>query len=831
MSRAALPAQRRGVGLGPLLPVFARTRGSWWTGAAAGLAALVIVLLHALTQGLTLSPAQHAQGYFGDFEAARTSAAQYGLGSGPDREAIRGALTRAGATDVGVELYAIDLGRESGADRGEVRYEEQDLASTPTGTVRLESGRVPARAGEACMSPALAERLGSPSSLSYFDGALSLSITCVAVDDQVRDTSAVYAAPGTWAAAGAGLSQDAIRRWGVEGTANVYWSGGDPGEVSAALDAVLPRGAAEDLDTGTGGVETAAEIAERPRGVNAVANVWVFLVPLLLVPLLTAAVTSWGGARLLVRSADTLSALGLRRSLTRRLTVLLPVALTVAGSVVGLAVGAVGGVVLCWLLGVVLPRPVGPWVGLPLVALVVLGMSVLGVLLGSGLAFLRLSPRIRADLAWARRRRVPWPSTPVLLGLMALCAVLAVLAAGDATSTSRRVAAVGLLGLAVVLAVPLVVGLRARRGLAQTPAGLLRSRMVVSAGGAWLIMLLFGAQAVLTTGTVTLLTSGVQTFNASLVSAVPAGQAQLAVLNMDDAGMAGDLVQEVRSELNAEGDFSTRNLEAPTRLADGPVVVVDTPRQAADVLGLPTVPPEMEAALESGSAVRGGGQPAERLVLVDAAAADPALPSAEIADLPVTTVEGAQGMLATGGAVVLSSTAATLPVPATADVAHVFPRLTPEQQERAAQLPEELHFDPDWMDLPKAPDTMPIPETVTWGAAVLSVVGVVLALFYGLQAGAAGRQMLAGARAVGLRQSWARSVLAGQIAWVVLAPTAAGVVGSALGVVAVTTLQGVPMDLHVPWAIVGTMAAGTLLAFTGAAWLALRGMSVRERLA
>ena len=122
---------------------------------------------------------------------------------------------------------------------------------------------------------------------------------------------------------------------------------------------------------------------------------------------------------------------------------------------------------------------------------------------------------------------------------------------------------------------------------------------------------------------------------------------------------------------------------------------------------------------------------------------------------------------------------------------------------------------------------------LAWWKYVIDVAGLLLllALFYGLQAGAAGRQMLAGARAVGLRQSWARSVLAGQIAWVVLAPTAAGVVGSALGVVAVTTLQGVPMDLHVPWAIVGTMAAGTLLAFTGAVWLALRGMSVRERLA
>ncbi|UBH25929.1 hypothetical protein KW076_02840 [Micrococcus porci] len=300
--------------------------------------------------------------------------------------------------------------------------------------------------------------------------------------------------------------------------------------------------------------------------------------------------------------------------------------------------------------------------------------------------------------------------------------------------------------------------------------------MITSAGGTWLALLLCGLQAVLTTGTVTLVTSGVQTFTASLVSAVPADQAQLAVLNIDDAGVSTRLAQEVRREIDAPEDFGYRQVEAPTSAQDGPVVVVETPRQAADVLGLRKLDPQAEEGLRQGGALRALQAPEGELSVVDPHAADPTRVSARLATFPVIVVEGAQGSLAQGGAVILASTAARLPAPVSREVAHVFPRLTPEQQALAARLPQELHVNPDWMDLPKPPDTMPIPPAVTCGAAVLSAVD------------------------------------------------------SALGVLTVTALQGVPLDLHVPWTLVGIMAGGTVLAFVGALWLALRNLSVRERM-
>ncbi|MDO4239686.1 hypothetical protein [Micrococcus sp.] len=790
----------------------------------------MIMVLHAVTQGLSLSPEQQAEGYFGGFERAQTTVTSYPLGADVDIVALDAAMTRAGATEVGSTLAVIDLGLPQGSAVDGIRYEELDLsADTPTGTVRLLDGTVPTAPGQVCLSPALAEKLGATTDVAFFDGALTLTPTCTAVDDHRRDSVAVYAAPGTWGAAGAGLAEDELRRWGVTASFNVYWSGGDADVVAAAMRSTVETSSPDAAEAGAPEApESVTDFTDRPRTFNALSNAWGFLIPLLVVPALTSAIAGWGGARLMARSVDTLAALGLRRSRTRQLTLLPPLLLSALGALTGVALGALLGWAARSLLAALLPQPLGPWVGLPTVGATVLGMSLLGALIGSGLAMLRLSPRLREDLSWARRARVPWPSTLVLLGLMALCLLAAVFVASTGMQSTMRAAVVALVGMAAVLVVPLVLGLRARRGLAQRPAALLRSRLVTAAGGAWLVMVLFGFQAVLTTGTLTAVTSSVQTFNDSLVSAVPEDQARLALQSIGDTTIAQSIVEDTREVLGTDDDFTFTQLEAPTTMRDGPVVVVETARQAADVLGLPELDAATSDALQEGAAVRGGATPNGRLGVEDPEAAEPGV---VVADLPVHVVDGVSGSLATGGAVILASTASGLPIAQSSPIAHVFPRLDPEQRAAAVRLPEELHFSPEWMDLPRAPDTVDVPEAIAWGAGLLSALGVVLALIYGLQAGAAGRRVLAGARAMGLRTSWVRTVLAGQIGWVVVAPTVVGVVGSSLGVAMLNAWQEVPVDLHVPWSLVGTMAVGTLVAFVGAVWLSLRGLTVRERIA
>ena len=181
-SEADGSTRRSSAGVGTLLPIFARTRGSWWTGLAAAVAAAVIMVLHAVTQGLSLSPEQQAEGYLGGFERAQTTVTSYPLGADVDIVALDAAMTRAGATEVGSTLAVIDLGLPQGSAVDGIRYEELDLsADTPTGTVRLLDGTVPTAPGQVCLSPALAEKLGATTDVAFFDGALTLTPTCLSL--------------------------------------------------------------------------------------------------------------------------------------------------------------------------------------------------------------------------------------------------------------------------------------------------------------------------------------------------------------------------------------------------------------------------------------------------------------------------------------------------------------------------------------------------------------------------------------------------------------------------------------------------------------------------
>lgn len=406
----------------------------------------------------------------------------------------------------------------------------------------------------------------------------------------------------------------------------------------------------------------------------------------------------------------------------------------------------------------------------------------------------------------------------------------AALALGGRATSTRHVAAVVLVGIACVLVVPLTAGMGSRRGLASSSRGLVTTRMLTQAGGAWLVMVLFGLQAVVTTGALTQATSSVASVNDSLVMDVPVDQVRLQTFRLEPA-VGARLAEDVDESLGADGSFSFRFTDESARAADGAVYVVDSADEAAALMGLSTLDPSTRAAAESGVALRGVPTEGGEVVLVDPEAPDPEAADAVTARTPAIEVPGVTGDLAGGGYVLLADSARVLGLSVSPVAGYAFPGLTPEQMERAGRLPTMLEFDPYRLDLPEAPDTSEVPSQVTAGAAILAGVGMVLALLYGLQAGAAARPVLAGAQAMGLRRGWVRAVLARQIGWVVLAPTVAGLVGSAIGVWSVAIAEDLPVQLHVPWSVVGSLAAGTAIAYGGAVLLALRGMSTRERIA
>lgn len=824
-------------GIRILLPIFSRTRGAVLGAVAAAVATALVIVLHALTQAVTPSPEQRAQAVLGDFEYSIAGVATVPLGSGPSLAEVRAALTDAGARSTGTQLYIVDV---SGGDRQsteQIRYVETDLVGVSrTGAAHLLSGTAPIEPGTACISPALAADVGEQTALTFLSGALHLAVHCTAVDDQTRDERTIYAAPGTWAEAGRSLGADAVRRLGVRADLNVHWSGGDPARVAQAARSVADVGAGRTSQAGptvpgdTSDIESSSLFLAEPRTFNAVRNVWVFLVPLVLFPAVAGGVAAWGGAALLTRSVGTLRDLGLRRRRIRVLTWALPAAMTAVGTVGGGAAGLLLGWGIRALLAHTLTRPAGPWTGLPVVLAVIVATSIAGTVLGTGAVSLRLSARMREDFAWARRRSIPWPSASLLAGLAVLCLVGAVLTTASAATSSRRTTAVVLVALAVVLVVPALVRGGARRGLRAGAGSLITTRMLTARGGVWIVMVLFGLQAVTATGGVTMAVSGVESGNERLVQTVPSDQARLQAIQIEDVSLQEQLVEDISSALGAVPGMALQDVAAGTRVADGPVTVVDSAEQAAVALGMEELPAGAAHSLAHGAVLRAVPTPDDRLVITDPENENPQSVDAVLAELPVAQVTGASGLLSSGGGVVLKEVAVRNALPLTPVLEVVFPDLGPEQQTTAQNLAENLRFNPDWLSLPKAPDRFVVPASMIQGAWIVAVIAIGVALVLGLQTGAAARRVLAAARALGLRRAWTRRVLAGQLAWVVLAPTAAGIVGSLVGVWAVTRIGGAPVDLYVPWAVITPMLAGTMVAYSVAVLLALRSLHARDRL-
>lgn len=358
-------------GVGPLLSVFLRTRGSAWSAVASAVAALLIVALHAVTQGLVTSPQQDAEEYFGDFDHVWSNALTVRLGDRLPQSSLEQALHDAGADLVGVRTFAIELGGAEDPALGSLRYEEVDFAAAArTTTTRVVEGDAPHAPGQVCLTPAAADLVGGTSRLSFYAGVLDLAPQCIAVNDHHRDEAAIYAFPGTWDAAGQALDSAAAQRWNAEAAVNVYWTGGERSAVEGALARVVAQHSTRSVELPVAAdlqVENAADMHARERGFNAVKNLWVFLIPLFLVPLTAASVSSWAGARLLSRSVATLRALGLRRGRTRQVTIAIPLVASLAGATLGMALGAAAGLTARAVMSSTLSHPLGPWVGLPTV--------------------------------------------------------------------------------------------------------------------------------------------------------------------------------------------------------------------------------------------------------------------------------------------------------------------------------------------------------------------------------------------------------------------------------------------------------------------------------
>lgn len=811
----------------PLFTLFSRTRGARWGAVLVFITAFGMMVLHVITQSLTLSGQQRADSALGVHEASTTALPGVPLGEAAPEEEIRELLSDYGAERIDVMLTISPL--QGGGSAKEFSYTEVDLAGGAfPDRFSLIDGTWPTEPGQACVSPAGAEEVRPGTTLGFYFGAVPLTVSCVAHDRFAQDAVSLYAAPGGWAQAQGTIDREQAQRWNATATLTVLWSGGELLSAYEALVAQLGDGESPaDVDFGDAGgpVLLRDSLLMNTRSFNAVSNPWLFLVPLAALPVISGFVSAWGGGRLLAGSVQTLYTLGLKRSRLRSVTVILPLVWTIVGTVAGVLAGVLLSSGIRWVMGRTSTTVLGPVVGTPVVVAIVVGGVVLGVLIGTVPQALRMTLSRSPEWGWLRLSRIVWPSRLLAVGLslLAVSAAVALTPRGEVTE-SRLLSAAVLYGMAVVLLALVLVPMMGRSQ--KRPALHVASQQVLQASGSWVIVVIFGVQGLLATAGVTLSTSGVQSFNDSLVTTMPAGQARFRpVMDNPDDGRA--LTMEVAKDAALDSYFTVDMVLAGTHLGDGSVYVADNVSDAAVFAGVSQLSAASVDALTDGHVLRSRAVDGEDLLLVGESQEGG---ETVLGRLPVTVDDELDRSMDAVGGIILASAADQLELPPGDYPTVVFPNLTEDQLETLRSSPERLGYSDAWIQLPRPPDEFTVPPRVVSGAVIMTVLGVALALLCSLQVTAGSRPLVAGLRSMGLRRSWTRSLLFDHLSILILVPLVFGVLGGMIGVLAVALVGQVPLSLHVPWGLVALVLAGPILGFVVALLISHVRLSAAERL-
>lgn len=792
-----------------LVTVLTRLRGSRALAWLAALAALIVTLLYVFMQSTTLSPAQVNSSLVGTAQAVFSDYTAVHLGESPKKALVAAEATvrKSGADSVREGLRARPLQGPTVQGRN-VAYWEESFADDPfPGRLQLLTGTWPSRAGEVCVSPPLQAEMPLGSTQQFFAGALHGKVTCVAKDLYAARDSVVMAAPGTWA--GAHLTSGA-GRWDITANVSLFWSGGD---VATAADHLLSKAAdtSVNFEAGSSPVTFNGDVSSSERGFNVSPNPWLLLLPSILFPAALAALGAVLVARSVAPLAATLHSLGVRRSAVRNATVTMPVVVALVAAVLGWGCGLVLGLLgraVAARLGT--NQPLGPVTHPAALLGVILVAALVGVLVGS-LAHSSASVRSRRSQSAAERRseraqdraeRV-WP---VLVWVSLVTSVVCLVAGAHAGTTARSmgglITTTALVALSGAVWIPVLVGWLCRRP-GSGAATVLARRQLRGKGSTFAIAALFTFLSLVAVNMLTLATSFAATATADLTSVVPAGQARMEATDPAQtqvlprlADQTADLVPRARRV-----DYSI--LDASTSLNDGPVYALGSVEDIAQMIGLHgSLDSGTRKALEDGAVLRAKSEPADSIGLL---AGDRRL-SAE-----VVVVSGADPSAGADGGYMLESTASREHLTANAQPGVAFVGLSAKDLDVLQGAPEKLAYSSSWLLLPKAPDPFTVPTSISVSSWLLSALFCLLSTVFAFSMAGQLRPLVARLRAIGLRRSWTRRVVAQQLSLAIIGPAAGGVVIGLLGVLVGTVFLPVHVDLYVPWSLVAVVFGGLVL--------------------
>lgn len=808
---------------------FARSTATARAASIVFVTAAFLLAIFVTLQSLALSGPQMVQRDLGRFGAS------VGYGTivarpGDDRvtsDLLR-AASRADATEAMVFLSATNMQLDLAGSPREIGFHEADWVSRPfPDRYLLLSGRWPQRPSEVVVS--------EPDDIAVMPGAdlwamgRSVRFRVVGtVDDRYARTSALLAAPGTWAQ----LQPDLGRRFPVLRAQPVlFWSGNSEARVVAAFAAVAAArggGAQPTNEVVAASLLVRARLAER-RGQS-----WVertpaaYTIPSLLLPFGAVWLAFGLNSRRFHGSLRVLTSLGVRRSIAATSLSLAAAWWCLVAAAAGAVAGLVIGFASRYVIAAVRDLPAGPVfdLGDPLLRLfvgVAAGATAAGVMLFTGG---RDAPAARRNAATAHGSGRA--SSARHLVAVAAWFASAVLAA-DLDSAAEASILAGVLTVAVLLLVPefveLVLRLLPERG-ARTRLSrrrLAADRQRAVAAVAVLAVSLGGAL-----GYLTLLTTLVKTLETKAYPAVLPGQ----VIVMDRSSIVfpppAEVVAAVEASRITEGKprvelrylheldgYGNQTRVVSVEETVERIFAADT---VADVEQLLThrLTSQQAAVLQRGGLLVWADSPARDTATSGTVRLSVASPSASrLLAVPATTVEsGSAGWRIGTSGVLLTTTARRRHLPLTTG-ATMYTRLSPDEARALQRAVATAGLDARTVEVYEGPPPVVPPAALIATAVALAII----ALFSSLVAARGQARVLRGYLgrliSIGLPVAWARQVLLYQHAVVVVAATLLGVVIAVVPLV-VAEIRISALALSVPWTqvllLIGSIYAATFLA-------------------
>ncbi|MDM4763706.1 hypothetical protein QT381_11870 [Galbitalea sp. SE-J8] len=752
--------------------------------------AAAIVVLAGLLAGTHLSGAQAADRSLGRFEHRIDGVTVVPVGDDPtpSSRALIETLTAHGADEVDIGYLMADI-EPDGSDLGvTVRADEWSANPFPA-VYRLRSGSWPSE-HTAAVSSDVAARHPVGSHLSFFGGALQLTVSGVVSDDYDRSGRTVLIDPGALGALSK-LSDREAMRIDESLSVDVRWNG----RANAHLGRLAARAASTPSSLeGSSRVDSRVDMAARVESEPIESVLSTTIAPFIAAILATAFMT-----RFSYRVRLTMFETGISYGRTRGSSVL-----ALYGSVL---IAAVLGVAAGWLIGGFVARPIedalsdsvlGPFGSPEAIGLRILALSVAGVVIGQ-VAFRGARDRRESNA----RHRLP-TARQVLPAVAVLVAFVGVAQVRRPT-LDWQLTGLLLLGVAVTMLAPFLLDLALIRESGNLAVRLAQRRLRRDRRPTAWVVVGITALLVVAFGLTTFVTSTIASVNASTESVVPPDQVQLRTYQDAESDRAA-LQREVESALGLADPLTVADASAETSEGDGALVAFESLTDLERYLNQPLASAQRRL-LESGGVLRTTAPDVSRIDV------QPEAESVATVTLPAMLDERLDPSYRSSGGFILRSTADGRGIPLDNERL-VYTGVTSAQLARAATVAGTLGVNPDWIGYYKDPFSFSEPVWSWLSAAGIALLALVIVFYYVASAVRALRPDLAGIIATGLRPRWARLVLAAQLGFVLATVIVVAVV-SALAAT-VITVWAAPGDVHlyVPWL---SIAAATVVIVAGSA--------------